>query len=364
MTEKYRDMTEENKGKKLLEVRNLTVSFRSGKELLPAVTDLSFHLEEGEILALVGESGCGKSLSCMALTRLLPESARILSGSVLLRKKHSLSGEKESVQDCLRLNERELRSIRGGQIAYIFQEPSVCLNPVFTVGDQICEVLALHRGDVADPRKEAIRILEMVGISDPANRVDLYPHEMSGGMLQRVMIGMAIASHPALLVADEPTTALDVTIQAQILELLRQLRKELGMSMILVTHNLGIVAETADRVAVMYAGRIVESGKVADVLHTPRHPYTKALLGAVPVLGGNSARLETIPGSVVLPREFPAGCRFCTRCTLCASGSDAEKKRCFQEVPELLDRNKDGHFCACHFESVQNDLQEKGSIRQ
>ena len=374
LTENRTGMTEENKqysGDILLEVKDLTVSFQSGGKLLPAVTDLSFHLKKGEILALVGESGCGKSISCMALSRLLPENARILSGSVRLRqgKNGTSGGEEEIFPDILKLKEKELRKVRGGQIAYIFQEPAVSLNPVFTVGSQIREVLCLHREDVTDPEAEAIRILEMVGISDPANRVNLYPHEMSGGMLQRVMIGMAIASRPALLVADEPTTALDVTIQAQILELLRRLRKELNMSMILVTHNLGIVAETADRVAVMYAGRIVESGRVPDVLGDPLHPYTKALLGAVPVLGGDSTRLATIPGHVALPGEFPAGCRFCTRCTLCRT--IPEQERCREEVPSMKKISGPDHFFACHFSQRTGDgisngeeEEEEGSFRR
>ena len=325
----------------LLEVKNLNVSFLSDGKLLPAVSDISFTVEEGEILALVGESGCGKSITCMSLAKLLPGAARILSGEVKLK-----TGPGETT-DVMKLEGRELRKIRGGKIAYIFQEPSVSLNPVFRVGEQIAEVLELHRPDVADPWKEAEELLKKVGIPDPASRVKLYPHEMSGGMQQRVMIAMAIASHPALLIADEPTTALDVTIQAQILDLLLDLRRTLGTSMILVTHNLGIVSETADRVAVMYAGRIVEMGKVRELIDSPEHPYTRALLAAVPVLGGDSGRLSTIPGSVPLPAEFPAGCRFSTRCERCLHASPAERKRCRDEVPALREC-RSGHFCACH----------------
>lgn len=325
----------------LLEVKNLSVSFLSDGKLLPAVSDVSFTVEEGEILALVGESGCGKSITCMSLAKLLPGAARIRSGKVLLR---TGSGE---AADVLRLEGRELRKIRGGKIAYIFQEPSVSLNPVFRVGEQIVEVLELHRPEVADPWKEAEELLKKVGIPDPAGRVRLYPHEMSGGMQQRVMIAMAVASHPALLIADEPTTALDVTIQAQILDLLLELRRTLGTSMILVTHNLGIVSETADRVAVMYAGRIVEMGKVRELIDFPQHPYTRALLAAVPVLGEDSGRLSTIPGSVPLPAEFPAGCRFSTRCERCFRASPEIRKRCREEVPQLREC-RSGHFCACH----------------
>ncbi|MBO7148187.1 MAG: ABC transporter ATP-binding protein [Lentisphaeria bacterium] len=325
----------------LLEVKDLTIAFRSENKTVPAVTDISFSVENGEILALVGESGCGKSVTCMSLSRLLPEVAEIQKGSIELKTR---SGE---TVDILSLEPRSLRKIRGGEIGYIFQEPSVSLNPVFRVGDQIAEALELHRPDVTDVKAETIELLRLVGIPDPVNRIKLYPHEMSGGMQQRVMIAMAIASHPSLLVADEPTTALDVTIQAQILDLLLQLRKDLGMSMILVTHNLGIVSETADRVAVMYAGRIVEYGPVRSLIDNPQHPYTRALLSAVPVLGQQTERLSTIPGSVPLPAEFPAGCRFCTRCTLCA-GADAEKQLlCRNEVPPMR-KAGNGHYCACH----------------
>ena len=333
----------------LLEVKNLSVSFLSDGKLLPAVSDVSFTVEEGEILALVGESGCGKSITCMSLAKLLPAAARIRGGKVLLK---TASGE---AVDVMQLEGRELRKIRGGKIAYIFQEPSVSLNPVFRVGEQIAEVLELHRPDVTDPWKEAEELLKKVGIPEPASRVRLYPHEMSGGMQQRVMIARAIASHPSLLIADEPTTALDVTIQAQILDLLLELRRTLGTSMILVTHNLGIVSETADRVAVMYAGQIVEMGKVRELIDSPEHPYTRSLLAAVPVLGEDSGRLSTIPGSVPLPAEFPAGCRFSTRCERCFRASPEEQKRCREEIPVLRECGN-GHFCACHLmKKTEND---------
>ena len=325
----------------LLEVKNLNVSFLSEGKLLPAVSDVSFSLEAGEILALVGESGCGKSITCMSLAKLLPESARILSGQVILKLP---SGE---TVDVMPLRGRALRKIRGGGISYIFQEPSVSLNPVFRVGEQIAEALELHRPDVADPLAETVELLKKVGIPDPVSRVRLYPHEMSGGMQQRVMIAMAVACRPALLIADEPTTALDVTIQAQILDLLLELRRTLGTSMILVTHNLGIVSETADRVAVMYAGRIVEMGNVRDLIDSPVHPYTRALLSAVPVLGEEHGRLSTIPGSVPLPAEYPKGCRFCTRCELCRAASPSEQDRCRNEVPQFREVGC-AHSCACH----------------
>ena len=326
----------------LLEVENLNVCFESAGKLLPAVSDVSFSVEKGEILALVGESGCGKSITCMSLAKLLPETARITGGKILLETRSA------GPVDVLLLQGRSLRAVRGGEIAYIFQEPSVSLNPVFRVGEQIVEALELHRPEVVDPWEEAEELLKQIGIPDPVNRVRLYPHEMSGGMQQRVMIAMAIASHPSLLIADEPTTALDVTIQAQILELLLELRRTLGTSMILVTHNLGIVSEVADRVAVMYAGRIVETGKVRDLIDSPVHPYTRALLNAVPVLGQECGRLSTIPGSVPLPAEYPAGCRFCTRCERCRQASPEEQLRCAEEIPPFKETSQ-GHFCACHW---------------
>ena len=326
----------------ILDVRGLTVEFQMEGRVQPTVTDVSFSLEKGEILALVGESGCGKSVSCMALARLLPSPpARIAGGEVMLCKR---SGE---VVDVLRLSPRELRKIRGGEIAYIFQEPSVSLNPVFRVGEQIAEAVSLHRPDVGDPWEEAVELLRQVGIPEPRDRVSRYPHELSGGMQQRVMIAMAIASRPSVLVADEPTTALDVTIQAQILDLLLDLRRSLGMSIILVTHNLGIVSETADNVAVMYAGRVVEYAPVRELIDAPEHPYTKALLAAVPVLGREKGRLSTIPGSVPSPANFPAGCRFSDRCALCAAVSGAEQLRCRDTVPPFRKVGK-SHFCACH----------------
>ena len=315
----------------ILDVKNLTIEFQSERGWLPAVTDVSFHLRKGEILALVGESGCGKSISCMSLARLLPSPpARIARGEVLLTCRN---GETENV---LNLTPRQLRKIRGGEIAYIFQEPSVSLNPVFRIGAQIAEAIELHRPDVENVEQEVADLLRKVGIPSPEERMRLYPHELSGGMQQRVMIAMALASRPSILVADEPTTALDVTIQAQILDLLAEVRNQFGMSIILVTHNLGIVSEMADRVCVMYAGRIVETAPVRELIDHPRHPYASALLAAVPKLGGTHGKLSTIPGSVPPPARFPAGCRFCDRCSLCAA------------LPPEMREISPGHFCACH----------------
>ena len=324
----------------ILEVKDLSIGFVSGKnKVTPTVSDVSFQLDQGEILALVGESGCGKSISCMSLAKLLPSPPAVVSGTIRLKKRDGTEA------DILSLPGKELRKIRGKEIAYIFQEPSVSLNPVFRIGDQIAEVLDLHRPEIGDRKEEVISLLKKVGIPAPEARLKCYPHELSGGMQQRVMIAMALASNPSILIADEPTTALDVTIQAQILDLLKQLRTEQGMSIILVTHNLGIVAEMADRVCVMYAGRVVESAPVKELLNNPQHPYTKALLKAVPVLGGDKGRLSTIPGTVPMPADFPAGCRFCDRCEKFAQTKDAP---CKDHVPAYREVFP-GHFCACHF---------------
>ena len=321
----------------LLEVRNLSVGFRSGKKLLPVIDGVSFEVERGEILALVGESGCGKSAGCLALTRLNANQAVIQADHALFEKS---SGEK---CELFSLSQKELRKIRGGGIAYIFQEPLSSLNPVFRIGDQIAEVLLLHRSDVKDTAAEVERLLGAVGIPDPRARMMNFPHELSGGMQQRVMIAMALAGNPDLLIADEPTTALDVTIQAQIIELMEQLRRENGTAVILITHNFGVVAQLADRVAVMYAGRIVESAPVAELIANPLHPYTKALLAAVPVLGGESRKLVTIPGQVPSPDNFPAGCRFCGRCTECPAEL---AEICRTQVPASVEISP-GHKVGC-----------------
>ena len=320
----------------LLEVKNLSVGFRDGRKVLPVIDGVSFSVDRGGILALVGESGCGKSASCLALTRLNAGSAVIRADSA------RFEGRKGTVE-LLKLSSRELRKVRGGGIAYIFQEPLSSLNPVFRIGDQIAEVLALHRSDVTDCEAETLRLLAAVGIPDPAARMMNFPHELSGGMQQRVMIAMALAGNPELLIADEPTTALDVTIQAQIIELLADLRRRRGTAVILITHNFGVVAQLADHVAVMYAGRIVESAPVRELIASPRHPYTRALLAAVPELGGDSRRLVTIPGQVPAPADFPAGCRFCTRCGAIPKGCEA---RCRGMVPPAVEAAP-GHRVSC-----------------
>jgi oligopeptide/dipeptide ABC transporter ATP-binding protein len=292
----------------LLEVRNLRTQFSTRAGLVRAVDDVSFYLDRGELLGLVGESGCGKSITALSIMRLIAPPGRIVDGEVLFDGK-----------DLLKLSDDQMRAMRGDDIAMIFQDPMTSLNPVFTVGEQIGEALRLHR---KISRKEArlatIEAMREVAIPDPARRVDDYPHQLSGGMRQRVMIAMALACNPKLLIADEPTTALDVTIQAQILELLDDLRKQRDLAVLLITHDLGVVAEVADRVAVMYTGRIVEESPVDELFARPKHPYTEGLLRSVPKLTTSDTikqeRLETIEGVVPSPTDLPPGCHFAPRC--------------------------------------------------
>jgi ABC-type dipeptide/oligopeptide/nickel transport system ATPase component len=268
----------------LLDVRNLAIQFHTEGGVVDAVRGISFSLEKGETLAIVGESGSGKSVTGLALTKLLPEPpTRYASGEILLEGRNVLAMKPD-----------ELRKIRGRRIAYVFQEPSTSLNPVFTIRNQIAEAIELHRPDVKDVNAEIIRYLDLVGITNPAQRLHDYPHQLSGGMQQRVMIAMALCCRPDLLVADEPTTALDVTIQAQIIAQMKDLREKLGMAVILITHNFGIISGFADKVAVMFRGKIVEHGATADVLKNPQHPYTRALIECIPKLGSKQRRLVTI----------------------------------------------------------------------
>ena len=328
----------------IAEVKNLSIEFKVDGKWLPAVNDVSFSIDSGEILALVGESGCGKSVTCMSLARLLPEPpARYTSGEIILKGKNVLN-----------LKKRALRDLRRHDISYIFQEPSVSLNPVFKVGDQIAEAIYLRNdSNKTDVKAEVIDLLTQVGIPAPEERVNAYPHELSGGMQQRIMIAMALAGKPDILVADEPTTALDVTIQAQIIDLLCELRKKRNMAIILVTHNLGIVAEMADRVVVMYAGHTAESAKTDELITNPYHPYTKSLLSAVPKLGHSNERLTTIPGTVPSPANFPKGCRFYGRCDLAnkIKKENNEELLCENSVPDWkqMENKEKGHFCRCHY---------------
>ena len=316
----------------LLRVRDLKTEFRADSGAIPAVDGVSFSIFPGQTLALVGESGCGKSVTALSLLRLVDSPGRITSGCILLEG-----------SDLLKLSEPAMRKIRGGRIAMIFQEPMASLNPVFTIGDQILEAILLHQKvSVRQAIDIATESLRRVGIADPAHRLREFPHQMSGGMKQRVMIAMALACRPSLLIADEPTTALDVTIQAQILELLRELQQNTGMAIMLITHDLGIVAENADVVAMMYAGRIVEVADVYELFDHPMHPYTQGLLECVPQLGQDHDRLQTIPGAVPSPRDWPAGCRFEPRCTICAGEARAQCRRAMPPLKEV----RPGHWVA------------------
>jgi oligopeptide/dipeptide ABC transporter ATP-binding protein len=292
----------------LLEVKNLKTYFPTRRGLVRAVDDVSFYVDRGELLGLVGESGCGKSMTALSIMRLIAPPGQIVSGEIIFEGR-----------DLLKLSQREMREMRGNDIAMIFQDPMTSLNPVFTVGEQIAEALRLHRGlSRKDARAAAIDAMREVSIPDPESRADDYPHQLSGGMRQRIMIAMALACDPKLLIADEPTTALDVTIQAQILELLNELRRTRELAVLLITHDLGVVAEVADRVCVMYTGKIVEESPVEELFARPKHPYTEGLLRSVPKLTMNdvlkSERLQTIEGVVPNPLNVPPWCHFEPRC--------------------------------------------------
>jgi oligopeptide/dipeptide ABC transporter ATP-binding protein len=324
----------------LLAVEELQTWFRAGAIIARAVDGVSFDLRRGETLALVGESGSGKSVTALSIMRLVPiPPGEIAGGRVLFR------GRAGETRDLLRLTEPEMRRVRGDEIGMIFQEPMSSLNPLLTVGEQIAEVVRLHRGlGHAAARNHAIEMLGRVNIPDPKRRVREYPHRLSGGMRQRVMIAMALACNPTLLIADEPTTALDVTIQAQILELMRNLQAELEMSILFITHNLGVVAQIADRVAVMYGGRVVEQGEVGAVFAAPLHPYTRALLRSIPTVSGGgrdpSRRLLAIPGQVPSPTALPPGCPFAPRCPLAFGPC--------HEAPPPREEAMPGHHVRCY----------------
>ena len=287
----------------VLAVEHLTTGFDVDGRFVPAVIDVSFRLHKGETLSLVGESGSGKSLTAFSILRLVQHPGRITSGAIVYKGR-----------DLRQLSEREMQQVRGGEIGLVFQEPMTALNPVFTIGHQIEETLIVHgRATRRTARDKAIELLDAVQVPEAARRVREYPHQLSGGLRQRALIALALACNPEVLIADEPTTALDVTIQAQILELLRALQERLGLSLLLITHDLGVVAEMADRVAVMYAGRIVEEAPVADLFTAPKHPYTRGLLGSIPG-GAPGTPLTAIPGTVPAPGSLPPGCSFAPRC--------------------------------------------------
>jgi len=321
---------------RILDIRDLTVHFRTTKGTVVAVDRLSMHIDDGETVALVGESGCGKSTTAMSVLRLIPDPpGRIVGGNILFKGTNLLS-----------LGEDEIRAVRGRRIAMIFQDPMMALNPVYTIGDQIAEGLCLHlKMPKAKAIERAVELLAMVGIPEPGKRVREYPHNLSGGMRQRAMIAMALACDPKLLIADEPTTAVDVTVQAQILSLLRDLQARLGMAMLLITHDLGVVAEVAERVIVMYAGRKVEEGPAEEVFRAPAHPYTEGLLASARLASENERFLKEIPGTVPSPFDMPPGCNFEPRCPK-AFG------KCREHAP-ALERTGSGREVAC-FAATEN----------
>ncbi len=316
----------------LLEVKDLHTEFRTGAGIVRAVDGVSYTVDPGETVAIVGESGSGKSVSALSVLRLIPNPpGRITQGEVMLGGRNLMT-----------LSDEEMREVRGSEIGMVFQEPMTSLNPVLTIGRQITETVEQHRGaDRATAMTRAVELLNLVGIADPVRRLKQYPHQLSGGMRQRVMIAIALACDPKLIIADEPTTALDVTIQAQILELMKDLTRRLGVALIIITHNLGVVARYANRVNVMYAGRIVESGNAAAIYHNPRHPYTIALLRSVPRLDRpRQARLDPVEGSPPDLTRLDAGCAFRPRCRFAVDA-------CAQAQPGLAPAGEPGHFAAC-----------------
>jgi len=336
MSESKLNISPQEKKGLLLDVKNLTTYFYTEFGVVKAVETVSFHIKKGEVFGLVGESGCGKTVTALSCMNLVRFPGIIEEGEILFKGK-----------DILKLKDKELRKIRGAEMSMIFQDPLSSLNPVFTVGEQIAEVIRLHQGLKKDAAKEkAIQMMEEVGIPLARLRVDDYPHQFSGGMRQRVMIGRSLSCSPSLLIADEPTTALDVTIQAQILKIMTDLQQKYDLSILLITHNLGIIAETCQRVGVMYGGYIVELSGVKTIFKDPRHPYTQALMNAIPRLDITLDRLQTLPGSVPDLLDPPTGCRFHPRCKYA-------RDRCKEEIPELKEWTEK-HQVACHFHEEIN----------
>ena len=330
--------------RRLLEVNNLTTHFFTSDGVVKAVDGINYHVDEGEILGIVGESGCGKSVSALSLMRLVADPpGKIVDGEVTFEDK-----------DLLQLGDAEMRSIRGNRMAMVFQEPMTSLNPVLTIGRQITETLELHQNMTkSQARERAVELIRMVGISDAGSRLTDYPHQFSGGMRQRVMIAMALSCNPKLIIADEPTTALDVTIQAQILELMRELAQQFGTALIIITHNLGVVARYAHRVVVMYAGKIIETGTAAEIYRNPRHPYTLGLLNSVPRLDeAVKASLDPIEGLPPDLIDLPVGCSFQPRCPYAFD-------RCTQETPYLMEHSE-AHTTACWRHEELTELKAAG----
>lgn len=325
----------------VLSIKDLSVSFHTYSSVVKAVDGVSFDVYPGETLGVVGESGSGKSVTMLSLLRLIPESSRLVtSGQALF-----------DGRDLLQLSTKELRAIRGSDIALVPQDPMTCLDPVFKVGEQVGEAIqAHHRTGRAELRRKSVGLLELVGLSQPERQHDQYPHEYSGGMRQRAMIAMGMANAPKLIIADEPTTALDVTIQAQIMDVLRAAQKETNASLVLITHDLGLIAEMADRVVVMYAGHVVESGTVGTIFASPRHPYTLGLMGSLPQTGGDEKWLKPIPGSPPDLAHVPSGCPFHPRCLLSRG-----REVCRTDVPVLEPIDRPDHLSACHFKDELAD---------
>ncbi len=324
----------------LLSVKELRTYFKSNGQISKAVDGVSFDVNPGETLGIVGESGCGKSVTALSILRLVAEPGKICGGEIIFKGK-----------DLLTLTEDGMRRIRGNEISMIFQEPMTSLNPVFTCGDQVREAIVLHQNLArGEAKKMTVDMLARVGLSDPERRFHDYPHQLSGGMRQRVMIAMALACHPSLLIADEPTTALDVTIQRQILELIKGHQARMNMAMILITHDFGIVAEAADHVAVMYASKIVEAADVKTIFKSPSHPYTAGLLQAIPRMNERPEKLYAIPGNVPSPSEYPKGCHFQPRCSFAT-------EKCKNEKPDLIEIES-GHWVSCwEYDNVKAALQ-------
>ena len=327
---------------KLLEVKNLKTYFYTDDGIAKAVDNVSYDLDKGETLGLVGESGCGKSVSALSIMRLIPDPpGKIVGGEIFFKG-----------NDLTHLDEKEMQQIRGNDIAMIFQEPMTSLNPVFTCGYQIDEAVILHQNvSKEEARNRSIEMLRLVGIPAPEQRYRDYPHQLSGGLRQRVMIAMALSCNPEILIADEPTTALDVTVQAQILELIRKLQDEFGMGMIMITHDLGVIAEVSKRVAVMYASKIAEYSVSDEIYYNPKHPYTLGLLSSIPKLNKGAVRLATIEGNVPAATDYPVGCHFCTRCKYVDSKLYTKDSKCWNIEPPLVqvDNTKNMHAVACHY---------------
>ena len=332
----------------LLQVKNLCTSFNVDAGEVRAVNGISFNLDKGKVLGIVGESGSGKSVTAYSIMRILVEPGKIVGGEILF------NGE-----DIVKYSKKQMREFRGKRVSIIFQDPMTSLNPTFTIGNQLREAILLHTDrNRAEANARALEMLQLVGVNEPEKRLKQYPHELSGGMRQRVMIAMALACEPDILIADEPTTALDVTIQAQILELMKDLQKKMGMAIIMITHDLGVIADMCDEIIVMYAGRVCERGTVDEIFYNPRHEYTKGLLRSIPTLNGGHDKLIPIAGSPVDLTNLPKGCAFASRCDRCM-------KICLTEQPEEV-RLNDSHIASCwmNVKQVYDEAQKEGTLHE